>query len=217
MTELTHLDPSHQEADGFAAELESRVRHHVEELTAAHAVDEANGDVLDSFIDAAVAEHVEHLAARTARQEQVLRRIISTLTVDRAQAQQTEQDARQRLSAQADHVLGLRASITGLTTATGADAGVTELDPQRLRAFAESRRALLEGERTSAAGRPFRRSAGRLRLRKESAERRARARASVLAEHQSRLAEADARLAEALLRFRGDTPVIQNGGTHVPA
>lgn len=200
----------------FAAELESQVRDHIEELTATHAVDEANGNVLDAYIDAAVGERIEQLAARTVRQQKVLQQELGTLTVQRAQAQRAEQDVRQRVSAQADHILGLRASITGLTAPDGADAGVAEIDPQRLRAFAASRRTLLERERASAARRPFGRSVGRLRMRKESAERQARARASVIAHHEARVAEMQARLSEALRRFQGDSAVA-TGGSHVPA
>lgn len=201
----------------FSALLEEQVRQRVAGLTDAHAVDEANGDVLDAYIDSAVAHEVDRIDARTVRHEQVLRRQLATMAGERAHVERQGAATAERTAARAGQVLALRASITGATAPgpepTGAD-GV--IDPVRLRAFAASRRGVLERERGTASGGRFRRSAARLRLGRDAAARRVTARTRALDARRVQLQRADGELAEALLRFKGgrkSTPSTQVGGS----
>ena len=209
-------DPVIAESD-FGAQLDALVRHHIGNLTATHAVDEANGDVLDALIDSAVAEQQETIDASAIRRRESLRQQLAGLTADQANATAAEDDSLGRVRALAGQVLALWTRAAGTEGIQGVEAPGTYsvFEVQRLRRLAAQRRTVLERDSHESLKAARARSSSRLLIKRDSAARRAEATGRRL---QERVQKHDAAVAEldiALAKFRGAATPLPSGS--VPA
>jgi hypothetical protein len=191
--------------DDFGAQLDALVRHHIGNLTASHAVDEANGDVLDALIDSAVEEQQETIDARAIRRRESLRRLLSGLATDQATAEASADDALARVRALASQVHALRTRVAGADgpEAVNAPAIYSVFEVQRLRDFAAQRRTILERDSRESLNAARTRSSSRLLVKRDAAVRHAEATARRLQDRVQRHDAAVVELDAALERFRG--------------
>ena len=206
MTTNPNEEPNHLNLEfEFGAQLDALVRHHIGNLTATNAVDEANGDVLDALIDSAVGDQQERIDARAIRRREALRRQQSSLTSEQVVAAATEDESLGRVRAVATQILSLRARVAGADTSDVADSSGTysAFEVQRLRDFAAQRRTALERDSHESLKAVRTRSSSRLLVRRDAANRGAEATKRRL---QGRIERHDAAVSEldiALAMFRG--------------
>lgn len=218
MTTTPTPQPDHLSAEAaFGTRLDDMVRHHIGNLTSSHAVDEANGDVLDALIDSAVEEQQEAIDARAIRRREALRRQLSGIKSDLASASGTEDESLGRVRTLASRVLSFRTRVSGPDGADGADApeDYSVFEVQRLRDFAAQRRTVLEQDSRESLKAARTRSSSRLLVKRDAAVRHSEANGRRL---QTGVERHDAAVGEfdiALAKFRGQP--TEQPGSSIPA
>lgn len=188
----------------FEAKLESLVHHHIGALTASHAVDEANGDVLDALIDGAVATHQETIDAQAILRRETLRRQLSDLQSAIVAASRAEDEALERAEALTARVLSLRSLMDrSQESSAGGPGPASVFEVHRLQHYSAQRRQVLERDAAAARRGARVRSGSRLMVVREAAARRAESAARAVTVRTERHDLAVAELDRTLARFRG--------------
>lgn len=204
MTSVLPGDGAAPAQDDLSSKLEVLVRTHIDALTASHAVDEANGDVLDEMIDKAVAQHQDSIDGQAIHRKLDLRRQVVDLRAAQQAASITEDEALALSRALAARIHSLR-STKGTSASSGgyAEDPSSAVDVGQLRTYVQARRSELKQDRRAALRAVRIRSSSKLAVATQSAARRAEAAARKVTDRADRHRAATEELTAALGRFRG--------------
>lgn len=138
-TVAAETTPAGNAPESFNRQLDDVVSQYIGELVDRRAVDEANGDVLDTLIDHAVAQDQDRIAHDSVSRREHLNAFAAHLERERALAEDVAETARARAETSASRVRSLLRSICG-APAAGEKAG-DPVDIEWVRAFIMERRS----------------------------------------------------------------------------